>query len=141
MQTYNPQKVSLAVLGNTISGFAAGSFIKVSRAEDGFMLTIGADGSGARTRNANRSGTFEITLLASSASNDVLSALAVEDELNADGVGPTLIKDASGTAFASAQNSWVKKIPDLERAKELGEVTWVIESDNIDVFVGGTLQT
>lgn len=140
MQTYDPTKVTLSILGNTITGYAPDSFVKVSRAEDGFMLTIGADGRGARTRNANKSGQIEITLLAASVSNDVLSALAVLDELTGQGVGPALIKDSSSLlSVAAAQNSWIKKIPDLERAKELGNVTWVIETDHIDIFNSGTI--
>jgi len=140
MATYDPQKVSLSVAGNTITGYAAGTFIKATRNEDGWMLTIGADGGGARTRNANKSGRVEITLLASSPSNDVLQAQAIVDELEATGVGPLLVKDGSGTAVASAGNSWIVKHPDLERGKELGEITWIIETEALAIQNGGTTQ-
>lgn len=138
MQTYDPQKVSISVNNQTIVGFAPDTFIKAARAEEAFKLTIGADGNGARTRNANRSGAIEITLLASSPSNDILQAQAITDEDLGTGVGPAMIKDNSGTALASAQNSWIQKIPDLERAKELGNVTWVIETDLLRIQQGGT---
>jgi len=137
-QTYDPQKVVLSVVGNAIVGFAAGTFVKCSRDEDAFTKTVGAGGDVARTRNANRSGSIEITLLASSPSNDVLSALAAKDELSGTGVGPAMIKDGSGTALASAQNCWVKKLPDFERAKELGETVWLIDCDVLSMTIGGT---
>jgi hypothetical protein len=138
--TYDPQKTSITFDGATIIGYGGSTFMKASRNEDAYLLTIGADGHGVRTRNANRSGRMEITLLASSPGNDILQAIAHEDELNADGVGSFMFKDASGTALASAQNAWVVKIPDLERAKEMGEVTWIIETDLLQLQQGGTVQ-
>jgi hypothetical protein len=138
--TYDPQKTSVTFDGNTIIGYGGSTFMKAARNEEAYVLTVGADGRSCRTRNANRSGRMEITLLASSPANDVLQSIAIEDELNADGVGSFLFKDASGTALAAAQNAWVVKIPDLERAKELGEVTWVIETDLLNIQQGGTTQ-
>lgn len=138
-QTYDPQKVTVSVANITITGYATGSFVKVSRDEDAFVKTVGADGLVARTRNANRAGSIEVTLLQSSPSNDALSALALLDETSGTGVGAAQVKDVSGTSIASAQNAWVKKLPDMERGKELGEVTWVIDCDLLNVTVGGTL--
>lgn len=138
MRTYDPQQVTLSVQGETIVGYAPGTFIKAMRAEDAYMLTIGADGSGARTKNANRSGSFEITLLASSPSNALLASIAIDDEDDGSGVGPTQVADLSGTALARAQFSWIKKHADLERAKELGEVTWTIDTNYLEIQQGGT---
>ena len=139
MQTWDPQKFTISIAGITVVQYAPGTFIKAMRNEDAFTLTVGADGIGTRTRNANRSGRFEVTLMASSPSNDALQALAALDEASGAGVGAALVKDLSGTAFASGQNAWVVKIPDIERAKELGEVTWIIETDLIQLSQGGTL--
>jgi hypothetical protein len=138
MQTYDPKKVIVSALGNAIGGFAPGTFIKVSRAEDAFMLTVGSDGIGTRTKNANRSGTIEITLMASSPLNDVLQAAAILDDATGNGVGPMQIKDLkSVTSLVHAANCWIKKLPDFERAKELGEITWTLESDDIEIVHGG----
>ncbi len=136
--TYDPAKVTLSMGGNNIVGFAPGTFVKCARNEDAYTLSVGADGLGARTRNANRSGTIEITLKADSPSNDLLSAQAALDELSGEGVGAALVKDGTGTTVASAENAWIKKLPDIERAKELGEVTWTFETDLLQLTVGGT---
>jgi len=136
--TYDPQQVFLTFANNRIVGYAAGTFIKASRNEDGYMLTIGADGSGARVKNANHSGRFEITLLASSPANDVLAALAITDELGGVGFGSAFLKDGSGTMLASAQSAWIVKHADAERGKELSEVSWVIETDVLFLQQGGT---
>ena len=140
IQTYDPQKVSLSLGDITIVQYSTGTFIKASRNEDAFTLTVSADGTGARTRNANRSGRFEFTLLGSSPSNDDLQALAVADEQDGSGVRAAMVKDGSGTAVARAANAWVVKVPDLERAKELGEVTWIVETDLLNLTQGGTNQ-
>lgn len=137
-QTYDPQKVIISVGDVTVTGFAKGTFVKVSREEDGFSKVVGADGQVSRTRNANRSGSIEITLKASAASNDLLSAYAAADELAGTGVKPVQIKDGSGTTVCSAANAWIKKIPDVERGKEETEVTWALDCDVLNISVGGT---
>jgi hypothetical protein len=138
--TYDPTEVMVSFKGIPIDGFAAGTFIKVSRNEDGWTFQPSNSGGGARSRNPNRSGRIEITLHAASPANGYLSAFAVADELTAEGVGEFQVKDMSSTAsFCLAQNAWIMKFPDWERAKETGEVTWVIESDDINIKHSGLI--
>lgn len=139
MATYDPQKVKLVINNITVVGYAPGTFIKAMRNEDGYTLQTGADGFGCRSKNANKSGRFEITLQAASPTNDALSVMAALDEASGAGVGPSILRDISGGSAtkASAQNSWVVKQPDIERAKETGEVTWTIETDVLELYTGG----
>lgn len=136
--TYDPQKVTITLGKLTIVGYADGSFAKAYRNEDTFTIVVGADGNATRVRNANRSGRVEITLKNSSPSNGALQAIAIQDELNGTGINPIFVKDNSGSGLAQGQNAWVVKIPDLERAKELGDVTWIIETDILAPQQGGT---
>lgn len=138
--SYDPTEQTIVFNGVTIDGYGAGTFIKVSRAEDGWSYQPSNSGGGARSRNPNKQGTFEFTLLAASPSNGVLSQFAIEDELSGQGVGECQVKDRS-TLLAScfAQNAWVKKHPDYERMKEIGEITWIIESDAIDITHDGLI--
>ena len=138
MQTYDPRLFSMNVQNHLMVGYAPGTFIKASRNEDAFTLKMGADGSSVRVKNANKSGRFEITLMSSSPSNDFLSALAIEDEKAGTAVGPSTVKDGTGAAFAFGLNTWVVKQPDLERGKESGDVTWIIETDLLQLVQGGT---
>jgi hypothetical protein len=139
VRTWDPTKFVMTVGANTLQSFAAGTFIKAAYNEELFMLEVGSDGvSNCRIRNANESGRFEITLLKSSPSNDVLSALALLDRATGQGVVPCQVKDGSGTAVALGQNSWIVKPADLERGKELGDVTWIIETDKLQLIQGGT---
>ena len=88
--TYNSQSVTMVFGGKLITGWADGDFVKVAFNEDAVMLTMGTDGIGTRSFSRNYSGTVEITLMASSPSNDYLSAIYVADQQSATGVMPLL---------------------------------------------------
>lgn len=142
--TYDPQKVTVLFTGTLFSiqavGFAAGTFIKASRNSELFSLQMGNDGQGARSKNPDKSGRVELTLMSSSQSNDEYMAVAALDELSSQGVGVLFIKDNStASAMVHAANAWITKIPDLERGKEVGEITWVIESDAIEIIQSGQI--
>lgn len=134
---YDPKNVSMIVGGKIMHGFADGTFIKVMRNQQAFTLKVGADGEGTRAKSNDKSGKFEITLMQSSSSNDVLSAYASADELSNSGVVPVLLRDNNGTTLATCLSGWVQKLPDTEFAKEVGTRTWVFETDALEMFVGG----
>lgn len=139
IKTYDPAKHLLSFAGNLLGSPGKDTFIKASRNEDGFTLAKGVSGEGTRTKNNNHSGTVEYTTMASSQTNDILSAIAAADELLGIGVGPLFMKELNGTSVLHAQNAWIKKLPDTERAKEAGEVTWVFECDDLQIYQGGIL--
>ncbi len=138
-KTYDPKEFSVIVGGHIVGGYDDGTFIKAERNEDMWTTKVGADGEGARAKSNNKSGTVEVTLLQSSGSNDVLSGFALADELNNGGQVPVLIKDANGTTVVSAETAWIKKMPAVEGGKEIGNRVWVLETDNLNMLVGGNL--
>lgn len=140
MAEWDPTRFIITVGSDTMSEFAPDTFIKADFDEDQYSKEIGADGAACRIRNANQGGYFEITLLKSSLSNDVLSALAALDRASAQGVVPVQVKDMNGTAVAHAQNAWIVRVPALERGKELGTVTWKMDTPKLDLLVGGIPQ-
>lgn len=137
--TYDPGRVILIWNGIPISGFADGTFIEAERSEDAFKLTVGADGTGARTRSRNKSGSVSITLLQSAAVNDSLSAQALLDELTGGGAGSLLIKDLLGTTLVEADSSWIRKLPKVDFGKDLGERQWVFDCEKLSMLAGGAL--
>jgi hypothetical protein len=138
LKTYDPTEQDVIFNGVLVDGFAPGTFIKVSFNEDLWSFQASNSGGGARSRNPNRSGKLEFTLHQSSPSNGILSAFFRADLQSGTGVGECLIKDRStAAAEVVAQNAWIVKAPDFERGKETGEVTWVLESDAIDIIHDG----
>lgn len=139
MATYNPAKVVLTFLGQIITGYAPGSFVKAARNKDTYTYTPGADGKGCRTLNPDKSGRVTVTLMQSSPSVDVLSAAQILDELEGTGTGPLMVKDLSGTLVVSAENAWIVKPADVDFAAEVGNREWIIEAEELRIAGGSIL--
>ncbi len=137
IKTFDPKKVIIAIGGVSMSGFADGSYIKVARDGDSFMKKVGVDGEVSRARNNDRSGSIVLTLMQTSASNDVLSAFNNVDEQTNDGIVPVLITDLSGRSTFFSGYAWIKKPADSEFGKEVGTREWTLDTGSVDVFVGG----
>lgn len=137
VKTYDPKLFSCIVGGKIMTGFSDGTYIKLERNEQAFNLKVGVTGEATRAKNNNRSGKVTITLMQSSDSNDALSTFAAADELTNAGAVPVLIKDGSGSTVASAVTAWVQKYPNTEFQKEATTREWVLETDELLMFVGG----
>lgn len=129
--TYNSQSVTMVFGGKLITGWADGDFVKVAFNEDAVMLTMGTDGIGTRSFSRNYSGTVEITLMASSPSNDYLSSVYLADQQSATGVLPFLLRDSSGSTLVTAESMWVRKQVDVAYSRQITQRVWTLESDNL----------
>ena len=138
IKTYDPKANVITLGGLILQGFAENKFLSAKRTSATFTTQIGASGEVARTKSNDRRGEITFTTLASSSTNDALSALALLDEQTGAGVGAFQLQDANGTTLLHAANAWVSKYPDTELGKELGETEWMISCDSLDVFRGGT---
>lgn len=139
-RTYDPALHLASFAGIPFgTSFGKDAFIKASRNEDGFTLAVGVAGEAARAKNNNHSGTVEVTVMANSQICDALSAIVAADEVAGTGVAPFFLKELNGTSVLFAQDAWVKKLPDMERGKEAGEVTFVFECRDLKIFNGGLL--
>jgi Protein of unknown function (DUF3277) len=137
---YDPKNVSVIVGGKIMSGFADGTFILAERNEQAFNLKVGVDGEGTRAKSNNLSGKVTITLMQSSSSNDVLSEYAIADQTANAGAVPIEIRDNQGTTVVAALTGWVQKFANMEDAKEVSTRVWVLETDELDMFIGGNKQ-
>lgn len=134
---YDPKQVFLIAGGSPISGYADGTFIGIVFDEDQFNKTTGADGLTQRSKTNNYSGQVTVTLLNGSSGNDLLNNFFSADRVSNAGVFPLLVKDASGRTIWSAQNAWIRKMPDQDFAKEATERAWVIDTDELVGAIGG----
>ena len=134
--TYDPGEVQCIIGGTPISGYADGTFVNLAWASDLFTKTVGADGEVSRAKSNDRTGTLTLTLLQTSASNDVLSGYAEADRLSNSGVVPVLIKDASGRTLLLA-TGWVGRYPDVNFAKDDQQRAWQIHLAQVNAFIGG----
>jgi hypothetical protein len=133
-RTYDPQTVVITVGNVIVSGFTDGDFVTVSYDEERYNVKAGADGEVARAKNANRMGTFEITLSATSAANAELSSIFNLEMLGgADVVVPVSVQDLSGTSQAFASKCWLKQAPEFTRGKEVADSVWTISAADLQI--------
>jgi len=139
VKTYDPKGVVVSIGGSPISGYADGTFVNISRQNDTFTSVAGADGEVSRAKSNDKRGEMTLTLLQTSLSNDVLSALAVLDEKLGTGVVPIIVKDMSGLTIYFSGSGWIKKPADSEFGKEISNRDWVFELAEMEAFAGGVL--
>lgn len=136
--TYAADKVIVIVGGIPVSGFADGTFVTAKYEADRYIKKVGADGEVSRSKNADKSGTIEIVLSQTSASNDALSALFGLSALaGIDPVVPVAVTDLSGRSLVAASKCWLKTSPEVTFGREIGERTWVLEAADLLISVGG----
>lgn len=137
LSTYSAEDNIFVFNGIPASATADGEFLKVSRNNDSFTLTVGADGSPARAANADKSGTFVLTLLQTSPMNDILSAQLALDELTKSATSAAQVTDLRGTTKCSGNTCWVRKFADVTLEKGVSGREWTIETGKLQMFVGG----
>lgn len=134
--TYDPGKVIISFGPVVLQEYAEDSFVTVHRDSPLYTKKMGADGEGARSRSQDQSGSIKVRLLASSPSNDYLTQQAELDHATGQGILPLIVTDALGTSYAHSEQAWVAVMPDMEKAKEIGEVEWEFQSLHIDLNIG-----
>ncbi len=139
MDTYDPQKLTLVIAGNIISGWGEGSFVTVSRDEDTWLAVVGSDGRVARARNANKKGIITFTLLQTAPSNNVCSSLHNLDELTGVPAGAAQLIDQLGGTVISGDECFFLKPAEVEYDKEITGREWTLVVPNMVVSVGGSL--
>lgn len=140
---YSPESL-VAVISNdkfshTISGFADGSFLTLTRVIPASTLYTGGDGTNCRVIRAVSNLDITFTLHQSSESNDILSRLLILDQAarNSDELFGILIKDTTGRTVISSPTCFIGNNPDTPFATDVSTRDWVLHSVGSDIFIGG----
>jgi len=138
VKTYDPSSVSMFYGPIAMHGFAQDAAISVEHDEDDWTLVTGVDGEGTRSKTSHSSATITVSLMQSSATNELLSAARELDRGTPGGVGgqPLLIKDNSGTSLYAAETCWIQKAPTAELSREASTREWVFRTDRLVAFHG-----
>jgi hypothetical protein len=140
LSTYSADEVDVIFAGVRLEGFADGEFVTVERRSDTFALKVGADGESAGSNTNDRSGSIKVKLLQTSLGNSHLSQMHTLDQNgpNGAGIGTLAIVDrSSGITLARADHAWVLKPGAASRGKEITEVEWTLETNNLEMDVSG----
>ena len=129
--SYDPKEVSVIIGTNIITGFAQGTFVRVSYNQNAIDYQPGL-AQGAITLNPNKEGTLQITLMQVSDANAVLQNYLTRTRARQSGFYfPFLINNNSGQEVAAADAAWVVKEPDLNLATAAQNWTWQIKTGNL----------
>jgi hypothetical protein len=128
VRTYDPSEVKIVVGTFVLSGYADGTFVKITRSGDAFEKKKGADGTVDRINKNAYDFEVEITIKQTSPYNAILSGLLAADQLSNNGVFPLTITDLSGattgpSAFFAPQ-AWIMKDPEVDYGDALKNHTW-----------------
>jgi hypothetical protein len=136
---FNPDQVIVTFASALLQGFADGTFIKIRPLSPGFSSKAGADGLVSHSRTNDPRVSIEVTLMAGSSSNDVLSALHETDleSPNGAGVGPFTLTDLNGTSLLDCTYARVMSAPEAEYSKEDTDRVWLIEGVKAKRVDGG----
>ena len=128
MRTYNPEEVSILIGTSLLNGW---NNVRITRAEDGALFSVGTSGEVTRTINANKLGNFVITMQQSSIDNETLSGYEISKVAL-----PCSVIDKSGTTVGVIELGTVIKIPDSDLGKEAGTREWTITGELTYAFIG-----
>ncbi len=137
LKAYDPAQVLVVYGGAKIEGMAPSSRVKITFPEL-FTKVVGIDGEVARGKKNDRTAMVTIELLQTSLSNDILMGFFLADDAAPAGlVKPLMIKNINGTAIFTAAGAWIKKLPEVTYAADVGTNTWEIDCGEVVSFVGG----
>jgi hypothetical protein len=130
---YDPAAVDCVFANHPIGGFADGTPMNLVRTSELVVTKSGIKGDVAVAYINDPRAVMTVSLLATSASNDVLSRAA-----DSKVIGSFLLKDNLGTTLVKSPYAVVKKMPDVGYGSEVPNRDWEIELLDAKIFVGST---
>lgn len=145
LATFAPNDVTIVIsqassgITHILSGFSEDSIISIERNSDTFELYTGADDTNTRIYKANTSATFTIPLQQTSNSNDILTALYVNDKNSRDSSGlfSITVKDNSGRSTFFAEEAYIAVVPGSSFGNSMQLRDWVIHAVRLETYIGG----
>lgn len=141
--SYSPENV-ICVISNdkfthTISGFADGTFLNITRIIPASTLYTGGDGTNCRVIRNVTNLDITFTLHQSAESNDVLSQLLNLDMLarNSDELFSFLLRDTTGRTVISTPTCFIGANPDVNFETDVTTRDWTLHSIGSDIHIGG----
>lgn len=135
--TVNPKFNDIIIDGNKITGYADGTYLNAVRNSDAFETVSGADGHVARAKTNDSTSDVTITLLQTSRSNAVLSAIAKRDEKDGSGLVEAVIEERNTGNKLDSAFVWVKKKPDIVYSKGIEARAWTLVFADVDDDITG----
>lgn len=143
LATFAPEDVKVVLtrgdFSHTITGYSEDAMVGIARNSPTFEMFVSADNQSTRVYKSNTSATVTLTLNQTSASNDILSQLYINDKNSRDSSGlfSVQILDMSGRSRFSSSQSFIAVVPDSSFSNSVQTREWQIFCDSLDTFIGG----
>lgn len=142
LSTYSPKDVLITLAGlHTVSGYADGTFVRVTKDMKPFTKVRAMDGEMSRMYSEDSGYRVELTLMQSSSTNNILSMLYNIDTATRIGKFPLFIKDSLGQSSFMAGTAWIEEIPELSFGSGMETRTWVFGCSDAVIVFGGNEDT
>jgi hypothetical protein len=145
LSTFAPADVTIVIsqsssgIAHIISGYSQDSIVQVERSAETYTMYTGADNTSTRIYNANKSAKLSISLQQTSASNDILTQLYLNDAAtrNSTGLFSIQVKDNSGRSNYFSDDAYIAVVPNSNFANSMQVRDWIIQAHNLDSIIGG----
>lgn len=135
---YSADAVTLVAGGLTVeSGRGPDEFLRIEQQEDDFTYQAGIDGEGVHSFSKNTHTLVTVTLMQTSAGNDVLSALHNASKLAGGSPVPIYVEDRNGNSKLVSSAAVITRMPNETYAREAGTVEWIFSVHQPERHVGG----
>lgn len=128
VKTYLSDEVIVTFFGVPITGRPDAEFITIAPMRERWTDQDGSDGEVMRSRSNNKRHDVSLILMQSSDSNLYLSGLAELDNKSAEGKGPLLVTDLSGTTLYFWPEAWIQQEADGNFGREGTDRTWPLRT-------------
>ncbi len=133
LNDFSPQQVGISWGGVPFTGYAEDTFVTVSRNTDNTTASVGADGSVGITKNADKTGTIEVTLMQTSETHRILSAIQLtQDQTDQLYRANMTVTDPSGGFIAKMFNVHIQTPPEVSLGSDQNPKTWTFYAERID---------
>lgn len=136
---FSASEVDILLYGlHKVKGISTGTFVTVTKDVVPFPSARTTDGMVYRKYTNDQTFTIQLTLLAASPTNSLLTKLWLFDESTKMGKFPLLIKDGLGTSKFFSSTTWVEMPPPLSFSDDMETRTWLLRSSQAVINIGGS---
>jgi len=137
---FDPKQFVISFAGVQMEGFSESTMCKFEFSGASFDDVVGVDGEVTRVKSMDRRATLTVSLMQTSPTNDLLSAIynASRAGVNGADVGALRVEDLNGRLVIAGAEAWISDTPKPTYGKSAGEYEWTLRIANCDAFFGGS---
>jgi hypothetical protein len=133
LRDFVPESTAINWGGIDFSGFAPDTYVTASRNSPNTTNSVGADGSVGITKNADKTGTIEVTLMQTSNTHRYLAAVQAGQDVGSAQLirAPMTIVDPSGGFIAVAEGVHIMTPPEVSLGSDQNPKTWTFFAERL----------